>query len=164
MKVGKVASLDGRIKILRDLTAEGIRHPIIRSEAAWLVSDCPDRSDGCEIAKVFWYVKGNVRYTGDIAGIDTYQVPWRTLQLRAGDCDDASVLICAMLAAIGFQVGFRVISTTGQVWEHIYALIGVPKLAPTHVVPLDDTVPNSVPGWEPPHPKVVKDYFPLKLV
>ena len=166
MAISQVRSLEGRVKILQGLVRSGIRSPITRAEATWLVSTCPDRDDGCEVAKVFWYVKANVRYTQDIIGIDTYQAAHRTLQYAGGDCDDHTVLLCSMLSAIGFQTGFRVISTTGQSWEHIYALVGLPKKAPTAVLPLDTTVPSSRPGWEPSPAQVraKKDFYPLKLV
>ena len=86
--------------------------------------------------------------------------------VTVNNCDDSAILLCSMLSAIGYQSGFRVISTTGKQWEHIYALVGLPKKAPKGVLPLDTTVPSSYPGWEPPKAQVraKTDFYPLKLV
>lgn len=166
MEFRSVRSLDERVRIIKDLVKKGIRNPLIRQESVWLVSGCPDRDEGCEIARIFWYVKANVRYTQDIYGIDTYQAPQRTIQFKGGDCDDQASLLCSMLGAIGFQTGFRVVSTTGKAWEHIYALVGVPKKAPEKVLPLDTTVPSSYPGWEPPAYQIraKRDFYPIALL
>lgn len=93
MEIRQVRSLDGRLKVLEWVVARSIRSPIVRGEAVWLVSTCPDRSDGCEVAKIFTYVKANVRYTQDIIGIDTYQAAQRTLQFKGGDCFPAGTLV-----------------------------------------------------------------------
>lgn len=163
-----VHSLEERVKILHRLVHEGVRDAQgrMRHLAVRLVADCPgvvDRGSGCEIAKIFWFVKANVRYTHDMHGIDTYQSALRTLQFRGGDCDDHSVLLCTLLSSIGFQCGFRIISTQGKTWEHIYTIVGVPKLQPSAVICLDTTVASSFPGWEPPQITHKKDFFPLKL-
>lgn len=162
----QVHSLAGRIEILNQLVREGTKDPRMRQLAVSLVNGCPDRSDGCEVATIFWFVKANVRYTGDIQDIDTYQSGARTLQFGGGDCDDHSTLLATLLSILGFQTGFRVISTTGQMWEHIYALVGLPRLRPSGVLPLDTTVPSSFPGWEPSKAqiKAAKDFYPIRMV
>ena len=81
-----VETLKGRLDILEGLVRKGVRNPLVRAVALEIVSRCPDRNDRCEIEQLFWYVKGNVRYTQDIFGIDTYQAPARTLQWKGGDC------------------------------------------------------------------------------
>ncbi len=161
----KVSSLEDRVKILAKLVREGLTEARMRHLAVQLVAGCPDRDEGCEIATIFWFVKANVRYTHDIHTIDTYQSAIRTLQFQGGDCDDHSVLLCTLLSELGFQTGFRVISTSGQTWEHIYALVGVPKRAPNRVIPLDTTVPSSRPGWEPDPSRIAakKDFFPIRI-
>lgn len=90
----EVATLKGRLDILENLVRKGVRNPLVRAVALEIVSRCPDRNDRCEIEQLFWYVKGNVRYTQDIFGIDTYQAPARTLQWKGGDCfPEGSILL-----------------------------------------------------------------------
>ena len=176
LSVSSVKSLDERIVIMSALVRDSVRGTgrdgftpedaaTLRHLAVSMVATCPDRDEGCEIAKVFWFVKGNVRYTHDIHNIDTYQSAARTLQFQGGDCDDHAILLCTLLSELGFQVGFRVISTSGKSWEHVYAIVGVPKRAPTAVIPLDTTVPSAYPGWEPAKRRIkaVKDFYPLDL-
>jgi len=166
MDVRTVKSLEERIDILQGLVRGdgGVRHPDLRRIAVQTVRACPDRGEGCELAALFHLVKANVRYTGDIHGIDTYQSPVRTLHFGGGDCDDHASLLCALASCLGFQTGFRVVSTQGKSWEHIYAIAGAPKRAPAGVVALDTTVPSSWPGWEPPNLTHRRDFFPLDTI
>ena len=97
LKMQTVGSIDERLNILEGLVRDGVRDPLIRQEVVQLVSGLPTadkhRGAGLEIARVFWYVKANVRYTADIAGIDTYQSPRRTIQFRGGDCFPEGTLL-----------------------------------------------------------------------
>ena len=85
--------------------------------------------------------------------------------VTVSNCDDHSAAICALLSAVGFQTGFRVISVDGKVWEHIYALVGMPKGVqhPTWYV-LDTTVPSSFPNWQPKRIAAARDFKPIKLI
>jgi len=162
LEMRSVGNLEGRVKILAGLVREGLRDPRMRHLAVSLVQQCPDRNDGCEVASIFYFAKSNIRYTGDITDIDTYQTAARTLQFGGGDCDDSATVLATLLGELGFQCGFRVVSTTGKSWEHIYAIVGLPKRAPKGVLPLDITVPSSYPGWEPKGQiKASKDFYPI---
>lgn len=68
----------------------------------------------------------------------------------AHNCDDHTILNCALLNALGFRTGARIVSPDGAAW-HIYALAGARTFSnPSIVVPLDTTQTESSPGWEPP--------------
>ncbi len=74
-----------------------------------------------------------------------------TLQLKAGDCDDHSVLIAALLKSIGYQVQFKTVATergNPQQFSHVYVIVRDKRTG--QWVPLDSTVPGSFAGWEPP--------------
>ena len=99
---------------------------------------------------LFAALRKHVRYTSDIAGVDTYQKPSHTLKLRTGDCDDYATLTCAAAASLGLPCRFKVIRTKdAKTWNHIYAQVGFPRKGPKRWVSLDASV--SMPaGWEAP--------------
>ena len=57
-----------------------------------------------EIKALFEWVQRHVRYTRDPFRVEVLHSPRRMLELRAGDCDDMSILLGAMLEAIGHSV------------------------------------------------------------
>jgi hypothetical protein len=101
-----------------------------------------------EIAALFEWVKNNVRYTRDIHRVELLHTARRMLELRAGDCDDMTILLAAMLKAIGHPVRLALVGFNPRrktLFTHIYLEVfdkGV-------WIPLDPTV-NRPMGWEPP--------------
>jgi len=108
-----------------------------------------DYEDAC-VSRVFWWIKKNIEYRQDPVDYDYYMAAGRTINSRAGDCDDHAVLNTSMLSSIGFRCGARIVSPDGSNW-HIYALAGVRSFArPSAVIPMDTTQTEAYPGWEPP--------------
>jgi hypothetical protein len=101
-----------------------------------------------EVLRVFKWVKGAIQYKQDPRDYDYYAAAGRTINARGGDCDDHTILICAMLSSIGYVTGAKVVAGDGKSW-HIYALVGLPRANPTYVLALDTTQPGSFVGWEP---------------
>src|SRR5215813_1158000 len=65
-----------------------------------------------EIRALFEWVKNNVRYPRDIYRVELLHSARRMLELRAGDCDDMTILLGALLMSTGHPVrlvlaGFR---------------------------------------------------------
>jgi transglutaminase-like putative cysteine protease len=180
MRSYEIRNLDDRIMHLRKLVEEGKRDPQVYAftrravtrrcgndwcipekdnfqEAKALFSalrrEAPPAKTAQDIAaarSLFGNIRKNVRYTSDIAGVDTYQKPGHTLSLKAADCDDFSTLTCAALGALGIPCRFKVIRTKGaNDWNHIYAQAGFPRQAPTKWVSMDASV-NMPFGWEAP--------------
>ena len=72
---------------------------------------------------MFEWVRRNIRYTRDIFRVELLHTARRMLELRAGDCDDMTILLGAMLMATGHPVrlvlaGFRKQKRHG--YSHIY--------------------------------------------
>ena len=42
----------------------------------------------------------------DSMAVDYLQFPYQTLQYKAGDCDDLSILYCTLLEAVGIETAF----------------------------------------------------------
>jgi len=118
-----------------------------------------DRDDACEVNAIWnnWKHNGprtrplGFYYLADPRGFDTYRAAHRTWAMGAGDCDDATVALITDLKLAGFATAAKVIApNTAGVFEHIYAMVGLPKDNPQQWFPLDLTVPTAYPGWEPP--------------
>ena len=157
LRTYEINNLDERIEHLRGLVYAGKKDPAIYEFARRAVNKkcgtewcVPEKNNFAEAKALFNAVRSNVRYTSDIAGIDSYQKPSHTLTLRTGDCDDYSTLACALAASLGLPCRFKVIQTKGApTWNHIYAQIGLPRRDPTKWVSFDASVAMPF-GWEPP--------------
>lgn len=168
LRAHQVHTLEDRVRILKDLVWKGdqvanpkgpptgsLRDPQMRQYGLLVTKNCPPRADMCELEAIFNTLAGwrgqraQVRYTGDIAGKDTYQSALRTLQYGGGDCDDAAVLNAVLAMENGFSCKFRITSNTGSSWDHIYCMAGVTKHNPTKWIALDTTLGAGKFGVEP---------------
>src|SRR6266511_3951544 len=101
-----------------------------------------------EVCALFDWVRRNVRYTRDIFRVELLHTPRRMLELRAGDCDDMTILLGAMLLSTGHPVrlalaGFR--PNKPHVYTHIYPEVNVWG----KWIALDATMNRPI-GWAPP--------------
>jgi len=185
MRSYNIRTLDDRIEYLRRLVDSGKRDPHVYAFARRAVSKkcgsswCTPEKDNIAEAKavfgaisagrrgatepdmaearnLFRSIRDNVRYTSDIASVDTYQKPSHTLRLKTADCDDFSTLTCAALQSLGIPCRFKVIRTRGaNDWNHIFPEAGFPRANPTKWISMDSSV-NMPFGWQAP-PKMVAD-------
>jgi len=174
-----------RVGMLQDLVWKGVQNPQMRELALAVTGNgertvvigkktfrvrgknCPARDGLCETEAVYDWVKGNVRYTGDVApvkmgkdgpveGVDLFQGGWRTAEFGGGDCDDHSVLAATLLTLNGIPARFRITAPNKNTdWAHIYVLSGLPKTRPHKWVPVDTTLPGNMFGREAPNGKHV---------
>jgi hypothetical protein len=128
---------------------EGVASAEIRRQALTIVQDVPSRDQQGEIAAVLQWVKSNIAFRGEWA--ETVQTPLVTLQLRAGDCDDQSTLMAALLGSLGYKTRFKTVAadpSAPYAFSHVYIEIFQRKTG--EWIALDSTVPQSFPGWQPP--------------
>lgn len=155
------ASLDERVALLRKLcwdTKNGVRSPIILNLARQVTRACAGRDALCELRSIFQFTVTNVRYTGDVFGVDTFSAPLRTLQMGGEDCDGHAVLNCALAICNGFRAKVRITSNRGISWDHIYCMAGMPKGQSSSWIAIDTTLARgrkdfSRFGIEPPRAK-----------
>lgn len=172
LRAHNVSSLEDRVVLLRRLVwfgdhgmdprmppVGGIQDARMRQIGLAVTQGCRARNDACELDAIYEFVQRNVRYTGDITNKDTFQSAFRTLQYGGGDCDDHAVVNAVLAMENGFQTMFRITSNTGASWDHIYTLVGLPKVGPRRWVALDTTLPRGSVGREPGRAK--KQDFPV---
>ena len=100
-----------------------------------------------EIDALFRWVQRHVRYTKDPFQIEVLHSARRMLELRAGDCDDMTILLGSLVKSVGHPV--RIVLTgpdprRPDLFSHIY-------LEARHHdqwIPLDATMPYAM-GWSP---------------
>jgi hypothetical protein len=110
---------------------------------------CPPKDDACELAFIWTFLVQNMRYTYDPDSADTFVTLKQSLLAGGGDCDDQTIAICSLARAVGFTgCVARVVSTSGEQWEHVYPIVGCPKDNPQIWIPLDMTVAGKPPGWQ----------------
>lgn len=100
-----------------------------------------------EIDSVFNWVKDHIEFRGE-AG-EYLQSPEATINLGAGDCDDQSTLINALLRSLGYQTDFRTVAMRGseEEYSHVYCVVQDKRSG--RWIPVDTTVERAYPGWEP---------------
>jgi len=154
-QVRDVHGINDRLDLIAQQIDASQRDPETRAVALSMVSHLPKQCAGwacedAEVATVFWWVKNNIAYRQDPRDYDLYATAKRTLQVRAGDCDDMVILLGSILAILGYRVGATVISADNRNW-HIYTTVGVHSRAnPGAYMALDPTQAPAIPGWEPP--------------
>ena len=103
-----------------------------------------------EISALFDWVKRNIRYTKDIYKVELLHSARRMLEYRAGDCDDITILLSAMLESIGHPVRLVIVGRDPKrkrLFSHIY----IETLYKDSWIPLDATM-NKPMGWAPKAP------------
>lgn len=154
-------SLISRVKILRNLLwspKSGLQNPQVLFIARRVTQACRGRDGMCELQAIYRFVVENVRYTGDVAKVDTFSGPLRTLQMGGEDCDGHSLINAALAIANGFSAKVRITSNRGASWDHIYCMVGFPKGTTNRWIALDTTLARSRTdfsrfGQEPPRAK-----------
>lgn len=120
--------------------------PVIRQRAESIIDDVAEKDAHAEAAAVHAWVRDNIRYTGDVAGVETLKDPLLLLQSRHGDCDDKSTLAAALLQSIGFPVALIAVAFEGdREFSHVYCEAEIDGV----LVPVETT--EAVPlGWRAP--------------
>ena len=137
-------------RLIANLIREGSRDFYVRQKAIRIFRDAgaPPKNRWAEVCALFHWVRGNVRYTRDIFRTELLHTARRMIELRAGDCDDMTILLGAMLLSTGHPVrlaltGFRPKKPHG--YSHIYPEVYVRR----KWIALDATMDRPI-GWAPP--------------
>jgi transglutaminase-like putative cysteine protease len=137
-------------RIIGRIIVAGARDFFVRQRAIQILREAGARPKDRlgEACALFRWVQANVRYTRDILRVELLHTPRRMLELKAGDCDDMTILLGSMLRSTGHPVrivlcGFR--RDRPDSYSHIYPEVHVQG----RWIALDATMPHA-PGWAPP--------------
>jgi transglutaminase-like putative cysteine protease len=130
---------------MRRLAIQYKRGPEVRGTALTLIAGLRPKDWRGEVKAIFEYVRDQIRYVRDIRGLETLQTPPVTMDLSAGDCDDKSILLAALLESIGHPTRYVAVGyTVPGSYSHVY----VETRLGTGWLPLDATVQQPL-GWSP---------------
>jgi hypothetical protein len=137
-------------KLIARLIEDGAKDFYVRQKAieVFRTYKVPPKDRMGEVCALFDFVKRNIRYTRDIFRVELLHSARRMLELKAGDCDDMTILLGAMLMSTGHPVrlvlaGFK--RNLPHVYSHIYPQVNVRG----RWLALDATMKKPI-GWEPP--------------
>jgi transglutaminase-like putative cysteine protease len=137
-------------RLIAELIRQGAKEFCVRQKAIHIFRlACVRPKDRFgEVAALFHWVRQNIRYTRDIHRVELLHTARRMIDVRAGDCDDMTILLGSMLMATGHPVrlvlvGFR--PNKPNAYSHIYPEVKVHG----RWIALDATM-NRPLGWAPP--------------
>lgn len=137
-------------RLIANLIRQGACDFCVRQKAIQIFREAgaPPKDRFAEVCTLFNWVRNNIRYTRDIFRVELLHTARRMLELRAGDCDDMTILLGAMLISTGHPVrlaliGFR--PRKPDAYSHIYPEVNVKG----KWIALDPTMDRPI-GWAPP--------------
>jgi len=92
----------------------------VRKLAEQIVAAVPGKSWAGEAEAVQNWVRNNIRYTMDVADVETLKTPIALLYDRFGDCDDMALLAGSLLSSIGHPVRYVATGSDGVNYDHVY--------------------------------------------
>lgn len=125
--------------------------PDIRALAVTVITQSTVKSGdhAGELRVLFELVRDRIRYIRDPYERDVYQDAETTLKMKAGDCEDFTILLASLCQAVGYPIAIKFIATKGTTWDHVYSMGGLPPSNPTRWVAMDATLENGRLGLEP---------------
>ena len=145
---GRAGTLASAVLIGR-LICDGAKDFVVRQTAIQIFRACgvPAKDRLGEVRALFEFVRRHVRYTRDIYRVELLHTARRMLQLGAGDCDDMTILLGALVKSVGHPV--RIVLTgpdprRPDLFSHIY----LEARYHDQWIPLDATMPYEM-GWSP---------------
>ncbi len=137
-------------KLIGQLICSGAKDFYVRQKAIEIFRECgvPAKDRWGEVTSLFEWVRRNVRYTRDIFQVELLHTARRLLELKAGDCDDMTILLGSMLKSTGHPVRLALVGFQPQ-RPHVYTHIYPEVLVGNRWVALDATMHKPL-GWAPP--------------
>jgi transglutaminase-like putative cysteine protease len=153
-----LAGTRATLALMRELGRRGAADPFVRDQALSILRSAGVHAHDFagEIKALFEFVRDRIRFTRDPVDVETLQIPRRTLEVKAGDCDDKATLLVALLRAVGnpAELRYRVIGTSSPQFSHVYVVARVSG----QLLAMDPTREGTEIGWQYPQPKAVQDF------
>lgn len=131
--------------------------PLVRDLASSLIQNVPSHDYIREAYQIGKWVKDNIRYCRDVQGQEQLIDPLMLLDQASrgearGDCDDMTMLTCALLLSIGApNVFFRAVRYDGNSgpYAHIYTVVyDTDANGKSYRLPIDCIIKDQPIGYE----------------
>lgn len=137
------------LHLMRNYVREFKKNIYIRELAMSLVRNESPKNYPAEAARLYEFVRDQIRYVRDINGVETIATPIKTLEYEQGDCDDKVVLLAALLESIGHPSRFRALGFNNRGFSHVILDTKIGH----RWIPMETTEPVQI-GWTPPNPTI----------
>lgn len=127
------------LAIMSKLTNEAKKRLAIRTLAQSLVRNNRQKDYAGEVRDLHRFVRDSLRYVRDVRGVETLQIPEKTLEFGGGDCDDKALLLASLLESVGHPTRFVAVGFAPDSYAHVYVETKIGE----KWVPLETTEP-----WE----------------
>lgn len=109
------AGTEATVAHIRKLIEQGKKSALVRETAVGILQNAriAQHDQIGESRAVYYWVLRSLRFTRDIRGKETLHSADEILRLRAGDCDDYTILMCSLLGSIGHKLRIVTISNLG---------------------------------------------------
>jgi transglutaminase-like putative cysteine protease len=111
------------LRIMRAMIEKSRTDPTIIQAAHSIIFLTPERDEFAEVSALFEFVRDNIRYVADVAGIETLTAPPMVLQRRTGDCDDQTALLCSLFESVGYPTRLVMAGYSSSMYEHVYCQV-----------------------------------------
>lgn len=140
------------VALMRHLIDEAQGDSSFVRKAIEIVRNVPAFDDFGEAQAIFYWVRANIRFTKDPVSKEKLYPPSELLKIRAGDCDDISMLIAALGMSLGYAARLITIAANQQnpsEFVHVYTELEVPP-GSGQWIPMDAARVDSQFGVAPP--------------
>lgn len=154
-------TLDHMIRLAR----RDARTPDVKTLAKKLSKGCNSGDaamrEFCKVKNAFDWVVENITYKFDHQHVQEWVdvdnpnttefliAPKHQLGVLVGDCDDMSMMLAAILGAMGFSVKYKVIAWRGQEFTHVYVEVLMPNAEGEYRwIPMDPVAGANGFAWE----------------
>lgn len=143
-----VAGTEQTINVMRQLVDDALRDPAFIRKAVDLVRGTPDHDDFSKAHALWDWVHSSIRFVKDPVTKEKLYPPAELLKIRAGDCDDHSMLLGAFLLAVGIPARFVTVAAGAdpEQFSHVY----IEGQIDGEWIPMDTARPEAQFGVPPP--------------
>lgn len=128
------------------LAREGSRNIDVRSVAVEQTRRLLQKDYEGEARLCLAFVRDQIRYVRDIRGVETVHAAEYVLHMGAGDCDDKSILLAAMLGSIGHRCRFVAVAFAPERFSHVWVQCNIRgrwvDLEPTEPIAYGKRIPS----------------------
>ncbi len=117
------------IKLMRKLVDQALSDSSFVRFAKDIVRHVPAHDEFGETQAIYDWVLRNIRFTKDPLTKESLYPPQELLKIRAGDCDDISMLLGALLLADGYPAQLVTVAANPQApdeFSHVYVEVELP--------------------------------------
>lgn len=115
-----LAGVHHTLRLMRQMIGAARTDPRIIQAAHSIVYLTPERDEVAEACALYEWVRDHVRYVRDVHGLETLTTPVKVLQRLTGDCDDQTMLLCALAESVGIPTRLVMSGYQSNEFEHVY--------------------------------------------